>query len=649
MPDVCLVSMPFASLERPSIALGLLAAAAEAKGLGVRCYYPAFDFATRAGLDLYRTIADEGDAADLVGEWIFSAAAFPDHARDDSEYLDWALRDRWFTLWLLRDLLGDDADLRAALRRVRVQASAFVDEVVDELLAANPRVVGCTSVFQQHCASLALLRRLKAARPSIVTMLGGGNCEAAMAEVAARRFPWVDYVVSGEADLLFPELCALAMEHGARIPRSRLPPSVLSGATRSLPRAGDQRSAAREIVEAMDELPIPDFDDYFEAVARHADLGIKNPSLLIETSRGCWYGMKRHCTFCGLNGGGMKFRSKSPDRVIAEFALLSDKYGITRFEAVDNILDHEYLETVLPRLAADPSRRYSLFYETKSNLRESHVALLAAAGVDCIQPGIESFHDGALRLLDKGNSAAQNVALLKFAQEYGVAVNYNLLYGIPGEDEAWYLEMAKWLPHIVHLEPPCALSRIRYDRFSPYHSQPERFGIHLDPNRAYGHIYPLGPDDLQELAYFFEDYGDSQRGDYERPGYSGMWKLWLEWKCSHHAHRRSGNGSMLMAVEDEDETTVLDRRPGASRLLVELHGLQHVVYRRCRWPQARESLHARITGESPASIDDACSTLIEAGFLVDVCGKLVTVAPRATTALMERAERYRAADAAAER
>ena len=242
--------------------------------------------------------------------------------------------------------------------------------------------------------------------------------------------------------------------------------------------------------------------------------------------------MKRHCTFCGLNGGGMKFRSKSPDRVIAELALLSEKYGITRFEAVDNILDFSYHDTLLPRLAADPSHRYSIFFETKSNLRENHVALLAAAGVEYIQPGIESFHDGALRLLDKGNNAAQNVALLKFAQEYGVEVNYNILYGIPGEDEAWYVDMAKWLPRIAHLEPPRAIGRIRYDRFSPFHSDPERFGIHLDPNRAYGHIYPLAPEDLVELAYFFEDYGDTQRGYYGRAAYANLWKVWLEWKST---------------------------------------------------------------------------------------------------------------------
>jgi hypothetical protein len=40
------------------------------------------------------------------------------------------------------------------------------------------------------------------------------------------------------------------------------------------------------------------------------------PGLLIETSRGCWCGAVSHCTFCGLNGEGMAYRRKSPQRVI---------------------------------------------------------------------------------------------------------------------------------------------------------------------------------------------------------------------------------------------------------------------------------------------------------------------------------------------
>ena len=36
------------------------------------------------------------------------------------------------------------------------------------------------------------------------------------------------------------------------------------------------------------------------------------PTVLIETSRGCWWGDRdRHFMFCGLNGATMAYRSKS--------------------------------------------------------------------------------------------------------------------------------------------------------------------------------------------------------------------------------------------------------------------------------------------------------------------------------------------------
>ena len=68
-----------------------------------------------------------------------------------------------------------------------------------------------------------------------------------------------------------------------------------------------------------------------------------------ESARGCWWGQKHHCVFCGLNGSTMRFRAKSPDRVFAELVHQARRYRSFRFEAVDNILDMGYLTTLLPR------------------------------------------------------------------------------------------------------------------------------------------------------------------------------------------------------------------------------------------------------------------------------------------------------------
>jgi radical SAM superfamily enzyme YgiQ (UPF0313 family) len=63
-----------------------------------------------------------------------------------------------------------------------------------------------------------------------------------------------------------------------------------------------------------------------------------------ESARGCWWGAKHHCTFCGLNGSAMRFRAKSPQRVLSELADLARRHHSFRFEAVDNILEPRYLK-----------------------------------------------------------------------------------------------------------------------------------------------------------------------------------------------------------------------------------------------------------------------------------------------------------------
>src|SRR5207248_10721551 len=113
--------------------------------------------------------------------------------------------------------------------------------------------------------------------------------------------------------------------------------------------------------------PLPDFDDYFLALGAFAERHLVEPGLLAETSRGCWWGMINHCTFCGLNGGGMTYRSKSPARPVEEFRTLSEEYRLKRFLVGDNILDQKYYRDVLPALAALPEK-LELFYEITANV-----------------------------------------------------------------------------------------------------------------------------------------------------------------------------------------------------------------------------------------------------------------------------------------
>lgn len=617
MTDVCLTLMPYASVERPSLALGLLKASLEQNQIQTAVVYPNIQFAGEIGLDMYTALSNVL-VMHFLGEWTFSEAAFPDFQPDHSEYF--------------RLVKAINADLRTEIFwKVRQKAVAFVESVAHSILDLHPRLVGCSSTFQQHCASLALLRRIRELNPEVTTFMGGANCEAEMGLTTHREFPWVDFVLSGEGDDLLPKFCQKVLEHGREVSPTKLPYGIIAPAHRQ---AGAVRiQAPRASAEALDRLPTPNYDDYFETLRNSQIASYIKPGLLIETARGCWWGQKHHCTFCGLNGSGITFRSKSPTRVMAEVTELTQRYQMRKFEVVDNILDMDYMNTVLPVLAAE-EEPYKIFYETKANLRREHVQQLAAAGVRWIQPGIENMHDGPLKLINKGTTAWVNTQLLKWGREFGVRVAWNFLCYLPGELDEWYNEMATWLPLIFHLQPPSGVTGIRFDRFSPYHERPTDWGLNLMPNRMYEYIYPLKLEVLAGLAYFFEDPAEMARRipdengkRKDRPGLEALKACVKEWKRLEQAKEPP----MLSMKDDGDRLLVTDTRPCATESRISLEGLAYFVYKACDRALSPRELQKVLRTQSGLNvgweeIEPIVVELQERKILVDLNNRLLSLA-----------------------
>jgi magnesium-protoporphyrin IX monomethyl ester (oxidative) cyclase len=609
--------MPYAAVTRPSIALGILEAALAGSGITCVIEYANLAFAERIGLDAFRMVTSSR-IENLVGEWTFAAAAFPHHRTSAADLLGRSNVDRLRALPGTAAKLGDVLEIYEA---VRAQAGRFVDDVARAVLARRPRLVGCSSTFEQHCASLALLRRIKTLDPSVTTLLGGANCEAEMGWTTLREFDWVDLVVSGEADALFPALCRLVLDHGPRPPLAALPHGVLAREHVKAETYGRRGAAVpRAVVERLDETPVPDYTEYFAALARSPLREEITPALVVETSRGCWWGQKSQCTFCGLNGTGMSYRSKSPERARAELAELAARHATRRFQVVDNILDMRHLRTLLPRLAED-GRPYELFYEVKANLRRDQVAALAAAGVTKVQPGIEALHDGLLGLMAKGNTAAINLQLLRHAREHGIACVWLLLVGFPGEDDAWHEEVAGWLPLVHHLQPANSVVQVRYDRFSVYHQRPETYGLRLRPYPAYDSVYPVDGQAMADLVYFFVDGSAppaATRGVEALRRALGAW----------HAEFGTPVKPVLCVSDDGDAIDVLDTRACAPARRVTLEGAEADVYRGCDSAVSGSDLKARLARAGRASadqVDAALSRLLERRVVLKIHGKYLAL------------------------
>ena len=464
--DICLVVPPFAQIETPTLGVAILAAACRARGMSVAVVHANLMLAARTGYPAYRGIANS-NVASLLGERLFMPHAYrsdPELAFDPPAPLS--------------------ARLQASHDAIAPAVGPLLDDACAHILALQPRILGVSSSYQQTLAASAIAHRVKAASPDTRIVLGGPNAAWPMGEALAEIFPWIDHFFSGEADTAFPDFCeSLLGEGGADLTR------VIH-----CPPLADMRRS-----------PAPDFSDYFADLRALGDaLPATLPEALpVETSRGCWWGAKNHCTFCGLNGATMMFREKHAATALAEFDALEAEWRVGRFAVADNIMPLRYLTELLPPLAAR-ERRPTLFYEVKANLKYDQLALMVSAGIDTIQPGIESLSSPVLKLMRKGVSAQQNIALLRDCRTLGIGVVWNYLFGFPGEATEHYATVAPLIPALEHLEPPNDFSPLIVDRFSPYHSTPAAFGIAgIEPIAAYRGLFPRHAR-LDAIAYHFK-------------------------------------------------------------------------------------------------------------------------------------------------
>lgn len=660
MRRVFLVNMPFANLAWPNLGISALKASALRHGIPCEIAYLNYDFAELIGDEDYQWIADCFAFA-LGGERLFAEYYFGDRLPAAELYYREVLQraDREF---------GDDD--YAAYRRIAKFVGPFLDRCLQALPWQECAVVGFSVTFQQTLASLCLARELKARHPNIRVLFGGAACEGEMGEQLMAEFSEIDVLFTGEADLTFPPVVAELLADGRCL---QPPPGVLvrnhrrfairnAGAAEGRSAAAGSRSSVTKgrrssfssagtppgdrydggvlspvpvlggneppsgsPVEDLDALPFPDFDDYFARRDKSPLSPAVQPQLFFEMSRGCWWGQKHHCAFCGLNGDSLRYRSKSPDRVLEELRHLWDRYRVARASAADNILDHRYFDSLLPRLAeAKLPIRFAC--ELKTNLTRRRVALLLAAGLRAPQLGIETFVDHVLNRINKGAGAIQNLQTLKWFSEARVDAEWNILYGLPGEKPDDYVQMARLIDKIVHFTPPLAVGRARMDRFSPFFEHPETYQmIGKRPSAAFPYVYPFSRESLSRLAYYFDfDFADGRKPEEQVGPLLSAVERW-----------RRGHASAALTMRTMPDGTLIltDTRPCAARFQRRFSGWQAAVYPFCDSGRPLRTILEFVVREFPSpGTREACEAWLweccDEGVMVELGGFFLSLAVR---------------------
>ncbi len=506
--NILLIVPPFAPIDRPSLAIHLLQATASQSGFKTDVLYANLMFARMIGIINYKKLAHVGPPS-LLCERVFARTAYGVPPLGHDRGVDLTLThsskpigkttNEELCKWTENKTTNQIGLNLKHLGEIENQTDQFISIINESLCKSNYSIVGCSSTLQQHAPSIAILNSLKKTYP-VTTIIGGANCDGNLAQGTQSLSPHIDHIFSGESDHTFVEFLMSILK------KKETPQRIVRG----------------NPVPRMNDLPTPNYTEFYDQfnsyildqsktiTNKNGSKNTLNPiykqladSLYLnyETSRGCWWGEKHHCTFCGLNGEGMGFREKSSDKVIEELKILTSNHPNNQIVMTDNIMPNAYYHSLIKEIPKSlPGLKF--FWEQKSNISLKKMMGLSKAGVGDIQPGIESLSTPLLRLMDKGVTSRQNIATLRYAKSLGINVHWNLIWAFPNDKISWYQDTLDLIPLIRHLKP-ARLINLSIDRFSPYYERPDDYSItKLSPLSAYKNIFPKNSS-YDSLAYHF--------------------------------------------------------------------------------------------------------------------------------------------------
>ena len=593
--DVCLLNMPLSMTIASPIGLGLIKSILQKAQFNTEIIYANLLFTEQVGFNKLQKICSLLSSTTNIREWLFSHCVFPNHQENIDEYLELVISELKAAknFYFGKHEIDKDS-IKNELLSTRLAASEFIDGLASLILRKNPKIIGCGSVGAQNMASLAILKKVKEQAPNIITIMGGPNCLGKMGIALIKNFSWVDYVVSGEADDIIAPFCRLLISDNVTISPKQLPIGVFNS-TKVMLFEKDGKTVAENqlygIAKDLNVIPFPDYSDYFITLKKMSYKKRVKPVLLLETSRGCWWGK---CTFCALCGAIKLVRLKDHRLALKEIQSLSEKYKVQDIFFVDTILPMGHFKKLIPALSI-LQNKCNLFFEIKANLNEHQMQQLVKANIRWVQPGIEALNDNFLKLMNKGASTVINLNFLKRAAENGIITVWVFLANFPGEKIEWFNHLTNELSLFHHLHPPTKLNYLMFHRFSHYYEFQEKFNLNLKLFPSFRFIYPLAEKDLYELSYDFYDencgmpIGPQIEKLYDK--YKNFIEAILLWQQAWH---KKGKEPVLLMKYKKTSIEILDTRSCATNKKLTFTGLYAAILKITEKPIIRRNVHSKV-------------------------------------------------------
>jgi len=349
--------------------------------------------------------------------------------------------ERWPPLGLLY--------IAASIRKRRGDSIRVVDAfcmnldragVLGIIKKESPDFIGISTSTHAFLESMEVLREAAAALPEAKIALGGYHATFAAGQILG-TYPFIDYVLKGEAESSMPDL--LDCIEGGRDPANVAGVSYFQGDAYV-----DNRPA---LIENLDELPFPDrglVEDVSYGYA-YRDVPLTFGKLTtMSTSRGCPY----QCSYCSCAAFSRKrLRYRSAENVAREMQMLYLE-GYENVVIVDDNFTHDpaRVEKICD-LIREKGIRMKLYCEGRVNRATPRLLKkMKSAGFDVIYFGAESASRHVLDYYNKKATPEQAIEAVRNAKEAGMIVITSFILGAPVESRE---DMQKTVDLISCLRP----------------------------------------------------------------------------------------------------------------------------------------------------------------------------------------------------
>ncbi len=351
----------------------------------------------------------------------------------------------------LRYLAANMGELESRTRIVEFVLGQRAFEIVEDLLAFNPRIIIGIGVYIWNVdESTRVVALLKKIAPHITVILGGPEVSFETGE--QRICALADHVITGWGDVTFPKLAA----------------DILNGDMTK------DRSAQKIIAGVQ-----PPLADITLPYAQYTDEDIAKRFIYVEASRGCPF----KCEFClsALDKTAWPFEL---DAFMGEIEKLYQR-GARNFRFVDRTFNlkvavsERILEFFLARMDDNLFLHFELIPDHLPEKLKQVIAKFSAGALH-FEIGIQTFNPDVQTRISRRQDDAQAEANIRWLREHAL-IHVDLIAGLPGEDLASFgrgfdrLHALK--PHEIQVGILKRLRGAPIDR----HTEPHQLRFNPDP------------------------------------------------------------------------------------------------------------------------------------------------------------------------